>query len=83
VGGYLPLRPGATDDEFVEERPGELEEETQVLALLLAGLTDQTVAGQLDVSLRTVRRGVHQLMAKAGVESRIQLGRAVARTGWM
>lgn len=80
----FPLLPGAAADEVVEERPGGLEEEeAQVLALLLAGLTDQAVAGQLDVSLRTVHRRVHQLMAKAGVESRIQLGWAAARRGWV
>jgi DNA-binding NarL/FixJ family response regulator len=53
-----------------------------VLALLLSGLTDQAIAGQLELSLRTVHRRIHQLMTKAGVESRIQLGWAAARNGW-
>ena len=54
----------------------------QVLALLLGGLTDQAVAGQLGLSLRTVQRRISQLMIKAGVATRIQLGWYAARKGW-
>lgn len=79
----FPLSPGSLPDGIAEEHPGELDEEQQqVLSLLLAGLTDQAIAGQLDVSVRTVHRRIHQLMTKAGVESRIQLGWVVARNGW-
>jgi len=78
-----PLRPGPAPDELAEVHPGDLDEDDQrVLALLLSGLTDQAIAGQLDLSLRTVHRRIHQLMTKAGVESRIQLGWAAARNGW-
>jgi len=80
--GY-PLRPGAAPDSVTEAHPGDLDElDLQVLALLLSGLTDQALAGQLDLSLRTVHRRIRQLMVKAGVESRIQLGWAAARNGW-
>jgi hypothetical protein len=79
----FPLSAGSLPDAVSEAHPGELDEEhRQVLSLLLAGLTDQAIAGHLDVSVRTVHRRIHQLMDKAGVESRIQLGWAVARNGW-
>ncbi|MEU7871819.1 helix-turn-helix domain-containing protein [Dactylosporangium sp. NPDC049140] len=46
-----------------------------MLALLLAGLSDQAIAGQLDTSLRTVQRRIHAL-------TRIQLGWHAARKGF-
>jgi sugar-specific transcriptional regulator TrmB len=74
--GY-PLLPGSGSG------PAEIEEiDGRILALLLSGLTDQAVAGQLGLSLRTVQRRIHQLMAKAGVGSRVQLGWHAARKGW-
>ncbi len=80
--GY-PLRLNASGDAVVESRPAEIDElDAQVLALLLSGLTDQAVAGQLGLSLRTVQRRISQLMAKAGVPTRIQLGWYAARKGW-
>jgi len=54
-----------------------------VLSLLLAGLTDQAVAKQLDVSMRTVQRRVRHLMDRAGVDTRLQLGHEAARRGWI
>nr|WP_238427092.1 helix-turn-helix domain-containing protein [Streptomyces adustus] len=56
--------------------------DARVLALVLAGLTDQAAAGQLGVSRRTVQRRIGELMLKAGAESRIQLGWIAARRGW-
>ena len=52
------------------------------MTLLLAGLTDQAIAGQLDTSLRTVQRRIHALMQHARAETRIQLGWHAARNGW-
>jgi hypothetical protein len=56
--------------------------DTRIVTLLLAGLTDQAIAGQLDTSLRTVQRRIHALMQHAGAETRIQLGWHAARNGW-
>ena len=53
-----------------------------ILALLLAGMTDQALAGQLGLSLRTVQRRIRVLMDKAGVDTRIQLGWHAGREGW-
>jgi DNA-binding CsgD family transcriptional regulator len=54
-----------------------------LLSLLLAGLTDQTIAGQLGIGLRSVQRQVHDLMARTGAQTRIQLGWHAAREGWL
>jgi sugar-specific transcriptional regulator TrmB/DNA-binding CsgD family transcriptional regulator len=54
-----------------------------VLALLQHGLTDQAIGGQLNLSLRTVQRRVHQLMERAGVGTRFQLGHAATLRGWL
>ncbi|MGC3861889.1 helix-turn-helix domain-containing protein [Micromonospora chersina] len=78
-----PLRPAPAPGEVTELTGGELgDEHMQVLALLLSGQTDQAVATQLDISLRTVHRRIRQLMNAAGVDSRVQLGWAAARNGW-
>jgi sugar-specific transcriptional regulator TrmB/DNA-binding CsgD family transcriptional regulator len=54
----------------------------QLLTLLLAGLTDQAVASQLGMSLRSVQRRISTLMTKVGAATRIQLGWHAARNGW-
>ena len=54
----------------------------QILSLLLAGLTDQAVATQLDLSLRTVQRRLRHLQDLSGVHTRMQLGWHAARNDW-
>ncbi len=55
----------------------------RVLGLLLAGLTDQVVAAQLGLSLRTLQRRLRYLMDPVGVQTRMQLGWHAARHGWL
>lgn len=55
----------------------------EVLSLLVAGLTDRTIAAQLDVSARTVQRRVSDLLDLAGVTTRLQLGHEAARRRWV
>jgi sugar-specific transcriptional regulator TrmB/DNA-binding CsgD family transcriptional regulator len=57
--------------------------DAQVLGLLLAGLTDQAIGNQLGLSLRTVQRRVSQLMERAKVATRLQLGHEAGRRGWL
>jgi sugar-specific transcriptional regulator TrmB/DNA-binding CsgD family transcriptional regulator len=57
--------------------------DAQILGLLLAGLTDQAIGNQLGLSLRTVQRRVHQLMERAQVATRLQLGHEAGRRGWL
>jgi len=54
----------------------------QVLGLMLAGLSDQAVASQLDLSLRTVQRRLRDLQDRAGAQTRMQLGWHAAKKGW-
>ncbi|MEU7423641.1 helix-turn-helix domain-containing protein [Streptomyces sp. NPDC040750] len=78
----LPLRLGACG--MTEERPdGPDATDLQVLSLLLAGLTDASVAKQLDLGLRTVQRRVKRLMELAGVTTRLQLGWHACDRGWV
>ncbi|BFU45439.1 transcriptional regulator TrmB [Krasilnikovia sp. MM14-A1004] len=73
-----PTAPDGTDVET--DVPTALDR--RILALLLAGLTDQAVATQLDLSLRTLQRRLRHLMDLAGVQSRMQLGWYAARNNW-
>ena len=59
------------------------EVDRQLLTLLFHGLTDQAIGGQLGMSQRTVQRRVRQLMERAGVSSRFQLGHAAAGRHWL
>ncbi|WP_251095436.1 helix-turn-helix transcriptional regulator [Streptomyces sp. Caat 7-52] len=78
----LPLRLGASG--VTEEQPdGPDATDLEVLSLLLAGLTDASVAKQLDVGLRTVQRRVRRLMELAGVTTRMQLGWHAWERGWV
>ncbi len=54
-----------------------------LLKLLLLGLTDATVGVQLGISVRTVQRRIAELLARAGVTTRIQLGAEAVRRGWV
>jgi DNA-binding NarL/FixJ family response regulator len=53
----------------------------KIVALLLAGLSDQAISTQLDLSQRTLQRRLRHLMDVAGVRTRIQLGWYAARSG--
>lgn len=57
--------------------------DTKVLSLLLAGLTDASIGTQLGLSLRTVQRRVRQMMDRAQVDTRLQLGYEAGRRGWL
>ncbi|MCX4537159.1 LuxR C-terminal-related transcriptional regulator [Streptomyces sp. NBC_00841] len=57
--------------------------DAQILSLSLAGLTDQAIATQLRISLRTVQRRIRYLMDVAKVHNRMQLGFQAARLGWL
>lgn len=56
--------------------------DARLLSFLLAGQTDEAAASHLGVSLRTVQRRVRDLMDRAGVRTRVQLGWHAARAGW-
>ncbi|MFF2925723.1 helix-turn-helix domain-containing protein [Streptomyces celluloflavus] len=79
----VPLRLAA-DGTAHETRTGDPDDaDLEVLSLLLAGLTDASVAKQLGLGLRTVQRRVSHLMALAGVTTRLQLGWRAYERGWV
>ncbi|WP_427886159.1 LuxR C-terminal-related transcriptional regulator [Kribbella sp. GL6] len=57
--------------------------EQEMLRLLALGATDEVAAAQLDISVRTVRRMVAQLMHRLGARSRFQAGMKAADRGWL
>jgi DNA-binding NarL/FixJ family response regulator len=58
-------------------------QETQhLLALLTAGLTDESIARMLGVSERTVSRRVGRLQELLGARTRFQLGVQASRRNW-
>lgn len=78
----LPLRLGT--DGVKEDGPeGPDGTDLEVLSLLLAGMTDVSVAKQLDLGLRTVQRRVKRLMELCGVTTRLQLGWHAYERGWV
>lgn len=54
-----------------------------LLQLLTAGFKDQAIARHLDISMRTVRRRLANLMASHGLISRFQLGQLAVQRGWV
>ena len=55
----------------------------QLAKLLAAGMTDTAVARHLDVSERTLRRRLKDLMDELGVDSRFAAGVRAADRGWL
>ncbi|MFF3216634.1 helix-turn-helix domain-containing protein [Streptomyces sp. NPDC002886] len=78
----LPLRLGSTGapEEF---DGGPDATDLEILTLLLAGMTDASVAKHLELGLRTVQRRVKGLMELAGVTTRLQLGWYAYERGWV
>jgi DNA-binding CsgD family transcriptional regulator len=57
--------------------------ERVMLTMLVAGLTDDAIARNLNISSRSVRRHVAALEERAGVRTRFALGAAAVRLGWV
>lgn len=64
-----------------DDRPTPLER--RVVALLAAGVKDDAIARQLDVSSRTVNRYMDRIMVKLGAGTRFQAGLQAQRLGWL
>lgn len=54
-----------------------------LLNQLASGVKDEQIARNLDVSLRTVRRGVADLLLELDVDTRFQAGVEAVRRGWL
>jgi len=79
-----PLELSALGDAVAElDSDGPTPLDRKILTLLLAGLTDQAVSSQLNLSMRTLQRRLRRLMDLAGVGTRMQLGWYAARNDWL
>lgn len=58
-------------------------EDRALLQLLNAGLKDEAIARQLDLSQRTFRRRIADLTQRLGATSRFQAGTQAMRRGWL
>jgi DNA-binding CsgD family transcriptional regulator len=58
-------------------------QESQLVTLLLAGMTDDAIGRQLGLARRTVVRRVHHLMTRAKAANRLQLILRAAQLGWV
>lgn len=68
---------------FDEESFASASQDGRLLALLAAGLGDDAIARQLDVSTRTVRRRVAELMGRLDAKTRFQAGLQAKARGWI
>ena len=57
--------------------------EARLLAMLLAGMTDDAIGHQLGLARRTIVRRIHQLMAYAKATNRLQLVLRAVQFGWI
>ena len=67
---WTAARPGPTCGGFLLEQ-------------MLAGASDEQIARNLNIGLRTVRRRIAALMTDLGVDTRFQAGVEAARRGWL
>jgi DNA-binding CsgD family transcriptional regulator len=74
-----PMQP--TDPEPGADLPSPAE--SQLLALLAAGMTDKIVARRLGISIRTAQKRVQLLMERLGVDTRFQAGLQAKARGWL
>ena len=64
--------------------PDDLSHDDRILiSLLTAGVPDEAIARQTNVSYRTLQRRVHSLMKRAHAHTRFQLGIHAAAQGWV
>ncbi|MEU1281253.1 helix-turn-helix domain-containing protein [Streptomyces sp. NPDC005805] len=55
----------------------------RLLSLLVAGVSDKTIASQMRLSRRTVQRRIQSMMERAEAATRMQLAWHAARHGWL
>ncbi|PRX96566.1 helix-turn-helix transcriptional regulator [Allonocardiopsis opalescens] len=65
------------------DRPAPNSQERELLHMLSAGWGDESIAAQLGVSVRTVRRRISTIMNRIGARSRFQAGVIAASAGWV
>jgi DNA-binding NarL/FixJ family response regulator len=66
------LRGGGAQEEPPQGLPGLTEREREILALVGEGLTNREIGKQLYLAEKTVKNNISRLLAKLGVERRVQ-----------
>ncbi|HEY3261088.1 MAG TPA: LuxR C-terminal-related transcriptional regulator [Pseudonocardiaceae bacterium] len=66
-----------------EQADGLTDVQRKVLELMVVGLSDETIARQQNLSVRTVRRHVNAIYRELNVTSRFAAGVAAAKRGWL
>lgn len=69
--------------ERVPDADGLSDRERAIVLLLADGRTDEAIARELALSVRTARRDIAELMRRAGAGSRFQAGVRMAELGWL
>lgn len=77
----LPVKSAWRNNGSDTSRPSE--QEITILRHLVRGATETQIGTALGMSQRTVIRRIQQLMERAGVETRFQLGVHAVRSGWL
>lgn len=78
-----PYWPGLLEAPRTPDRLPLAERDQRILALLTTGASDQVIARQMAVSVRTVERRVRYLMDRLGAATRFQAGVQAARRDWI
>ncbi|MBD9724128.1 response regulator [Streptomyces caniscabiei] len=66
------LRQGPQEEQAPEALPGLTAREREILALIGEGLTNRQIGGRLFLAEKTVKNHISRLLAKLGVERRVQ-----------
>jgi DNA-binding NarL/FixJ family response regulator len=79
----LPLHVRHGEPQLSDACGGPSVEEAHLLPLLMAGLNDQEIGAQLNLSARTVRHRVQQMMIRLDAINRFQAGYQAVARGWL
>jgi two-component system, NarL family, response regulator len=79
---YLPASVAATLAAN-QPRPGLTAREREVLALIVRGLGNKQIAGELHIAEYTVKNHVKSILSKLGVEDRTEAAMAAVRRGFV
>jgi DNA-binding CsgD family transcriptional regulator/sugar-specific transcriptional regulator TrmB len=81
LSGAVVAAADAAAEADADDRPSALER--RIVRMLAAGVKDEAIARQLEVSSRTINRYMDRIMSKLGATTRFQAGLQAARHGWL
>ncbi len=81
LAAWESAEPFLTTSEADQDGLSELDQ--AILAGLVQGQSDEQIARQQDISVRTCRRHIHDLTERLGAQTRLQAAVHAARRGWV